>query len=111
SLDGIVSPHGLATVRAVTQMYKGKAKLLIADLKITVGDSVVDNFSRGRSGNLLAGISVESGSLGTAWGSARRDWPDMVSYQRHPETDRMIEGYRLTFWNELTALALRAQES
>lgn len=111
SLDGIISPHGLATVRAITHMCKGKAELLIADLKITVGNNVVDNFSKGKSGNLLAGISVETGFLGTAWGSARRDWPEMARYPHHPETTKLIEGHRLPFWSELTQLALKAQES
>lgn len=111
SLDGIASPQGLATVRVVTHMRHNKAELLIADLKITVGDNLVDNFSKGKSGNLLAGIDRNSGALGLAWGSSQRDWPVMVSHSHHPDSGKLIQGYRLPFWDELAELALKAQES
>ncbi|WP_332671502.1 sugar-transfer associated ATP-grasp domain-containing protein [Aromatoleum sp.] len=111
SLRGVVSPNALATVRAVTQMRGDRAELLIADLKITVGDSVTDNFSKGKSGNLLAGIDVASGRLGAAWGSIRKDWPVMTPFANHPETGCRIEGYELPFWRDLVDVALRAQES
>jgi Sugar-transfer associated ATP-grasp len=111
SLAGIVSPHGLATVRAVTQMRDGRAELLIADMKITVGDNVIDNFAKGTSGNLLTGIDIESGRLTAAWGSARKDWPVIKCFPDHPETGRRIDGFVLPFWGELVDVALRAQES
>lgn len=111
SLGGIVSPHALATVRAVTQMRQGRAELLIADLKITAGESVTDNFSKGKSGNLLASIDVSTGRVGVAWGSTRKDWPVMAPFTRHPETGRPIEGQKLPFWSELVQVALSAQES
>lgn len=111
ALRDIVSPHGLATVRVVTQMRNGRAELLIADLKVTVGQCITDNFSKGTSGNLLAGIDVETGRITAAWGSTRRDWPVMTSFSRHPETGQPIEGFELPFWKDLVRVALRAQES
>lgn len=111
SLDGLVSPHALATVRAITRIGAAGAELLIADLKITVGEAVTDNFEKGKSGHLGAAIDVESGRLSRAWGSVCKDWPVMTSFECHPETGCRIEGFVLPFWKELVQLALRAQES
>lgn len=111
SLDGIVSAQGLATVRAITHMRQGRSELLIADLKITVGGNVIDNFAKGTTGNLVAGIDRNSGRLGAAWGSVRRDWPVMAQFSNHPDSGRPIEGFQLPFWDDLTQLVLKAQES
>lgn len=111
SLDGILSPHGLATARVVTHMKDGLAKLFVADFKITVGHSVTDNFSKGKSGNLLAAIDTKTGALSTAWGSLRKDWPVMAAFPHHPDSGRQIEGFVLPFWDEMSTLALKGQNS
>ena len=111
SLAGIVSQHGLATIRAVTAMHEGQPRLLIAGLKLTVGENITDNFSKGVSGNLLAPIDRKTGTLSAAWGTSGSDWPRMTAFPNHPESGRQIDGFVLPFWDDLVDLALRTQQS
>jgi hypothetical protein len=110
-ISSITSSNALSTVRAVTRMRNGQPELVIADLKITVGENIADNFAKASSGNLLAGIDRATGRLSKAWGSKRKDWPIITAFPRHPDTGRPIEGFILPFWKDLVALALRAQAS
>lgn len=111
ALAGIVSPAGLATARVVTTMQGGTARLIIAGFKLTVGANVTDNFSKGASGNLLAGIDLDTGKLSQAWGSKRREWPEMIFFDCHPESGERITGFTLPEWDDVVRCALRAQES
>jgi hypothetical protein len=110
-ISSITSSSALSTVRAVTRMRNGMPELVIADLKITVGENIADNFAKATSGNLLAGIDRATGKLSQAWGSARKDWPVITAFPRHPDTGYPIEGFLLPFWDELVKLALKAQAS
>ena len=110
-LRGIMSPHGLGTVRLVTQLREGMRAPLSACLRITVGTNVTDNFSVGAAGNLTAAIDMASGRLGPAIGSRRRDWPDMHTVPTHPDTGQRIEGLIMPEWGTVIALALRAHQS
>ena len=111
SLKGIVSPQGLSTVRVVTIRGNGKPQIIRACLKIIRGNNEHDNFLKGMSKNLIVSINIDSGELKQAWGSLRSDWPQMVQYAFHPDTDERIEGIILPHWREISELALRAQES
>ncbi|MDT3680119.1 MAG: sugar-transfer associated ATP-grasp domain-containing protein [Burkholderiaceae bacterium] len=110
-LGGVVSSHGLATARVVTAMQEGAARAVVAGFKVTVGTNATDNFSKGASGNLLAGIDLATGTLSRAWGSRRKDWPEITDFEIHPETGKKIAGFTLPLWNDLVQCALRAQES
>lgn len=106
----ITSAYGLATVRAVTWMDGSRPRLLAACLRIPVGDSDADNFLGGASGNLVAAIDPASGCLYRVLGSRRRDWPDIVEVDVHPDTGRRIPGFVLPGWDALLELVLRAQQ-
>mgnify|MGYP002376993775 CR=1 FL=1 len=110
SLVGVLSAKGLATIRIVTQLRSGASKLIVAEAKITVGDNVTDNFSNARSGNLLAAIDLESGTLSTPWGSSRKDWPVIAQVPRHPDSGKEIGGFALPRWGEMVDLVLKAQQ-
>jgi hypothetical protein len=110
-LSRIMSPHGLGTVRMVTYMANGQAHILCSALRITVGRNVADNFMHGTSGNLIAAIEDATGRLAPARGSRRREWPEMISVQRHPGTGAAITGFQMPCWRETRELALRGQES
>lgn len=110
-LAGIVSPYGLATARIITAMRDGVARVITAGFKLTVGQNTTDNFSKGASGNLLSGIDLATGSLSRAWGSRRKDWPEMTGFDTHPETGQKIVGFTLPLWDGLVRCALGAQES
>jgi hypothetical protein len=105
------SANGLPTVRVITAMHAEGPKLLFACLKIPVGASISDNFADGAGGNLLAGIDIESGVLTPARGSLRKGWPVILDRDSHPDTGHRIAGAALPFWNEIKALAIRAQAS
>lgn len=105
------SDCGLPTVRVVTAMVDGTARILMACLRVPVGNSVTDNFGDGTTGNLVVGIDVESGVLMPARRSARRDWPVMVTVDAHPDTGFRFAGSQLPFWPEIVGLVLRAQHS
>lgn len=111
ALLGIMSPHGLGTVRAVTCLEGERVRLLAASLRIPVGANDADNFLHGASGNLVAGIDSVSGRLMQGLGSARLDWPVIVPVQRHPETGTEIEGFQLPAWAELVELVSRGQRA
>lgn len=104
-----LSPRALCTVRIVTCLDNGVPKLLFSVLRIPVGESPTDNWSLGLSGNLVAAIDVEHGTLGTARTSRSKTWPAMFATDTHPDTGARIEGYTIPYWNEARELAIRAQ--
>lgn len=111
-LARIVSPHGLPTVRALTAMIADTPRLLFAAFKVTVRDNTTDNFSKGKSGNLLAAVDCSSGRLGCAWGPRKTTgWPVMAPFPLHPDSREPIEGTVLPCWDALVDLAERAQAS
>lgn len=108
-MHDITSSNALATLRVVTCLDPGGPSILYAALKLVVGDNVTDNFSHGLSGNLIVPMDIQTGKLGPARGSLDRDWPRIVSFDKHPETQATITGFTVPFWNESKALLLRAQ--
>jgi hypothetical protein len=111
ALQGVMSPHALGTVRAVTWLDGNSPRLLAACLRIPTGAAEADNFLHGASGNLVAAINLDTGCLRVARGSRRRDWPQIVEVATHPDTGIKFEGFRLPFWTAAQDLVLRAQRA
>lgn len=111
ALNAIMSPFGVGTMRAISTMIDGKPGFPFAFLKMTVGRAETDNVLAGKSGNLVAGIDLDTGKLTWAAGSRSRRWPDMVEIDRHPDTGQPIAGFALPHWREATELMLRAAAS
>jgi len=110
SLSRIMGKRALGTVRATTYLAEEGPRLLLPVMKIPASDNLVDNFSLGMQGNLVAPIDIETGVLGTAWISKSRSWPDIVPMEVHPDTHHQISGIALPYWPETVTLALKAQE-
>ncbi|KON82162.2 hypothetical protein PA01_11690 [Azoarcus sp. PA01] len=110
-LHRIMSSHALGTIRAVTFIENGIVALPYAVLRIPVGKNRADNFSHGASGNLVAPITMETGIVGVARGSKRKDWPEMMDVDVHPDTQNRISGFALPFWSELKKLIVAAHKS
>jgi hypothetical protein len=110
-MASIMAPRGLGTVRAITYMDGDTPRMLLAIMKITVGDNVTDNFHNGSTGNLVARIDMETGELDTACGSVRKDWPAMMPVDHHPDTGHAIKGFTIPGWPSIVSLALKAQHS
>lgn len=111
ALGAIMSAHGLGTVRAVTWLDGDRPRLLVACLRIPVGERDADNFLCGASGNLVAAIDAASGRLTSVLGSRRRDWPDIVEVERHPDTGQRIAGFEVPQWSALLDLVTTAQRA
>jgi hypothetical protein len=101
----------LSTVRVLTCLDAGTPRLLYAVLKIPVGASTTDNWQASASGNCIAAVDVERGTLERARRSTRRDWPALEDRSEHPVTGERIEGFALPGWEALVDVVLRAQAS
>lgn len=104
-----LSPAALCTVRMVTYMDKETPRLLFSVLRIPAGKSSTDNWSLGYTGNFVAPVDLEDGTVGPARTSRSTTWPAIYATDTHPDTGAKINGYRLPHWQEARALAIRAQ--
>src|SRR5690606_31502033 len=64
----ISSSKGLPTIRILTRIQNNTPEVLIACAKLPVGESISDSFSNGMTGNLLAAVDLDTGTLSTAYG-------------------------------------------
>lgn len=110
-IRNITQSKGLSTVRVVTVRRAGKIEVIAGAFRIVVGESDVDNFSHGASGNLVAAIDIASGKTVTSVGSKSKNWPIMKDVAVHPVTGAAIVGVQLPFWPEVLALVTQAHES
>jgi hypothetical protein len=93
----------LSTVRVITCLLPdGKAEVLSAGLRMSIGKTVVDNYS---VGGIIAPIDLTTGIL-----SSGKCIFSAELFDRHPDTQAMIAGYRLTCWKEIMDLSIKAQK-
>lgn len=108
ALASLSDTDSLQTVRFMTLVRAdGTSEILHAVLKLVVKGNATDNFRSGRSGNLLAGLDLESGTLGPAStiSSNRRG---LTLTRHHPDTGIDLVGRRVPLWTESANLARRA---
>jgi hypothetical protein len=98
---------GLGTVRINTALTDGGAELLFALGKIMGSECLVDNFSGGKFGNLLARVDPESGRLTSVWGRKPGQRFLLESVPVHPVTGSPLIGFQLPLWREAVQLAKR----
>lgn len=110
ALAEIMAPGALGTLRVTTYLDRNGAQIAFPLLRIPSAGNVVDNFSRGAKGNLVAAIDAESGRLSKAYYSRSRRWPDIATTDLHPDTGKPILGREVPFWEETKALVTAAQE-
>jgi hypothetical protein len=83
---------GLCTIRIVTYRNRNmEVQLLVASLRMPVGDACVDNLA---AGGIAAPVNLETGKLGQA---VSKDVRNGV-FIRHPDTGATIEGAVLPNW-------------
>lgn len=107
-IRNITQAKGLSTIRVVTIRNAGQIDVIAGAVRIVVGESDVDNFSHGASGNLVAGVDVDSGKMITSIGSRSRSWPAMMHVAKHPQSGASIVGVQLPYWREVLELVKRA---
>lgn len=110
-ISNITQAKGLSTVRVVTVRQAGRIEVIAGAFRLVVGESDVDNFSHGASGNLLAGVDVATGKTITSIGSRSKSWPIMKDVAVHPASGAPIVGVQLPYWPEVLALVTQAHES
>lgn len=101
----------LQCVRIVTYMHESREiDYPFFIVKLVAGDNVVDNFSGGRSGNLIAFGDLEKGVLS----GAVRGNPaglGLLETSNHPDSGHPISGFEIPHWERILDLAKRAHQT
>lgn len=71
--------------------------------KIATNDNVTDNFSRGKTGNLLGAIELSTGKIIDVLAAAG---PGRKRVSVHPSTGRTLVGFEIPMWNRLIETSL-----
>ncbi|MEM8932412.1 MAG: sugar-transfer associated ATP-grasp domain-containing protein, partial [Acidobacteriota bacterium] len=98
-LEALSGRHAVQTARVVTLVEGRTPRILFACFKVIAGDGDSDNFDYGRSGNLLADVDVDTGTLHRARGRHESGF-GLAEHTSHPETKIEIDGFQLPFWAE-----------
>ncbi|MHA1440198.1 MAG: sugar-transfer associated ATP-grasp domain-containing protein [Promethearchaeota archaeon] len=94
----------LQTVRIITLIDKqGKCDILFSLFKIIRKQNIIDNFRRGRSGNLVARVDIHNGTLSPAI-EMKYDGRGPRKIYRHPNTGIELKSFKLPMWKEASQL-------
>lgn len=100
---GHFSLGALCTARLVTARCRnGRSRVIMAILRMPVGNTIVDNFSEG---GIASPIDIDNGTLTRNAVSWR---PMSEEYERHPDTEHRIVGAMLPHWEKAVALCTNA---
>lgn len=102
---GDLCGDAVSSVRAIVLVGRDGPEILHADWAIPSGRSMVSNFAKGETGNLIGGIDLRTGEITRVIGGTGRGRQDL---EFHPVTGRRIPGFRLPDWRESVELCLRA---
>jgi hypothetical protein len=97
--------HFLSSIRMMVLLSDDGPTLIRAIWKIPTGRNMIDNFSHGKSGNLLGQIDVITGRVERVIGGIG---PEQVEVSLHPDTGRLIKGLFLPDWRNMVNLCLSA---
>jgi hypothetical protein len=103
TLKQLSATEALQTIRVITVTGRGGLQIIHAHIKIIVGDNIVDNNERGKTGNLEASVAVADGTLGEGRRHSR-DGSGLMMFEVHPDSGVRIEGVRIPFWDEVRDL-------
>lgn len=98
---------GLGTVRINTALTHTGPEVLFAFAKVMGARGLVDNFSGGKFGNLLAAVDERTGRLTEIYGRRKDQRYLMERIARHPVTGTALVGFQLPLWAATIALAKR----
>jgi Sugar-transfer associated ATP-grasp len=93
----------LATVRVVTLTTETGPKVFRACWKIPAGENAADNYWR--KGNLLAKIDIAQGQVARVLSGTGLD---LVHYERHPDTDAPLIGFKIPHWRRMLDTVVEA---
>lgn len=97
----ILHPESINTIRIITLKNKNNiTTILAAFIRIGTGNNVVDNFNHG---GICSPIDLETGII-----SAPAVDKNGKVYQKHPDTNIVLEGYQLPNWSKVKDLVTKA---
>ncbi len=94
----------ICCIRMICLVTRHETVIHTAFFKVVTGRNMLDNFSHGDYGNLLATIDTEHGVITHA---IRRMGPE-GAIEQHPDTGKTLIGFRLPNWNEAVAMVREA---
>ena len=107
-LEALCNNHYLQTIRVITFVDKFKlCHILHAFLKPITGKNIMDNHDHGKTGNLLAEISLVDGTIKKAV-TMTDNGLGMKPIKTHPDTNIYFEGFPLPLWSEVCKLVKEA---
>lgn len=99
--------RGLITLRVNSVLTDRGPEIVAVTQKLIVGDSLIDNYSKGREGNLIAGVDIATGRLKAAFGLKPGAKKLILRYDRHPALSAPISGFQLPLFDEVLEVAKR----
>ena len=98
----------LQTVRMVTYVTaSGDVAIGNCQLRVIVGDSPIDNYRDGRTGNLICDVPLASGVVSRCSGNYERG-RGFAEVERHPHTGVPFSGFRVPDWDAACRLVRNA---
>jgi len=104
SIQALTGTAAVSCVRFICFVTPSGTQVHTAFWKVATGKNMLDNFSHGDYGNLLAAVDLHSGRIERA---IRQLGPG-GEVQRHPDTQTEVVGFQLPDWEAAKALVLRA---
>ncbi len=103
-LINLSDTHSLQTIRFTTFVDNdGNCRIPHAFFKPIAGQNLTDNFEHGLTGNLMAEISLDTGTLKPAIKMAPNGLGREI-VPKHPRTGHTFDGFELPFWTEACSL-------
>lgn len=99
---------GLSTLRIMVARERQQVRCVCAVQKLIGQNAQTDNFSGGVSGNLVAPVDLNSGTLGKCIGRKQGNRFLVSRFPHHPFSGASVEGARLPFWDDALDVARRA---
>jgi hypothetical protein len=96
---------GLGTVRVNTALTSSGPELVFAFAKVMGSRCLVDNFSGGKFGNMLAQVDTTTGQLERVYGRNAGQQYLMTQIDRHPLTGTSFGGFQLPLWHQVADMA------
>ena len=107
ALAPIGGDRGLITLRVNSVLTDRGPEVVAVTQKLIVGNSLIDNYSKGRQGNLIAGVDIATGRLKAAFGLKPGAKKLILRYDRHPAFAAPITGFQLPRFDEVLEVAKR----
>lgn len=100
----LTGSSAICCIRMICIVGRRETLVHTAFFKVITGNNMLDNFSHGDYGNLLAAIDIERGIVT----HAIRYMGPQGAIDRHPDTGEPLIGFELPEWDEVVALVKEA---